>query len=307
MRKIRVDNHDGVNDNRGMNKDYARIEKAIRFINANSQRQPSLTEIAAHLGLSEFYFQRLFSRWAGISPKKYLQILNVESAKRLLDQYQSTLATSAEVGLSSGSRLYDQFVNIEAVTPGEFKNRGSDMVINYSIAESPFGSLFVAATERGICRIIFVDGGSLDKQLNAGVADLQQCWPKARLGHRPPPQLDALQQLFQRNQPIEKPLSLLVHGTNFQVQVWRALLRIHGGSLCSYGQIAEAIGRPSAARAVGSAIGANPIALLIPCHRVICQSGVIGGYRWGTVRKQAILSWELGMESWELGAGSPGL
>ena len=172
--------------------------------------------------------------------------------------------------------LYDRF----AVTPGEFKNRGSDMVINYSIAESPFGSLFVAATERGICRIIFIDRGSLDKQLNAGVADLQQCWPKARLVHRPPPQLDALQQLFQRNQPIEKPLSLLVHGTNFQVQVWRALLRINRGSLCSYGQIAEAIGRPSAARAVGSAIGANPIALLIPCHRVICQSGAIGGYRW---------------------------
>jgi AraC family transcriptional regulator of adaptative response/methylated-DNA-[protein]-cysteine methyltransferase len=276
-----------------MNNHYARIEKAIRYINANSDRQPSLTEVADHLCLSEFHFQRLFSRWAGISPKKYLQILTVEKAKLLLAGHQPTLETSAAVGLSSGSRLHDQFVNIEAVTPGEFKKCGAGMVINYSVVDSPFGNLFIAATERGICRMAFLSENNTDQQLNAEAADLQQYWPKAQLAHRPPLQLDDLQQLFQRNQPIEKPLSLLVRGTNFQVQVWRALLGINEGSLSSYGQIAEAIGRPGAARAVGSAIAANPVALLIPCHRVICQSGVIGGYRWGKTRKQAILSWEL--------------
>lgn len=276
-----------------MNNHYARIEKAIRYLNANSDRQPSLTEVADHLCLSEFHFQRLFSRWAGISPKKYLQILTVERAKLLLAEHQPTLETSAAVGLSSGSRLHDQFVNIESVTPGEFKNCGAGMVINYSVVDSPFGNLFVAATERGICRMAFLSENNTDQQLNAEAADLQQYWPRAQLAHRPPPQLDDLQQLFQRNQPIEKPLSLLVRGTNFQVQVWRALLSINEGSLSSYGQIAEAIDRSGAARAVGSAIAANPIALLIPCHRVICQSGAIGGYRWGKTRKQAILSWEL--------------
>jgi len=276
-----------------MNNHYARIEKAIRYLNANSDRQPSLTEVSDHLCLSEFHFQRLFSRWAGISPKKYLQILTVQRAKLVLAEQRSCLQTSAELGLSSGSRLYDQFINIEAVTPGEFKSRGDGMLINYSIVDSPFGNLFIAATERSICRMAFLSENNIDQQHKAEIADLQKYWPKAQLGQSPPSQLDSIQKFMQRNQPIAKPLSLLVRGTNFQIQVWRALLRINSGSLCSYGQIAEAVGRPSGARAVGSAIGANPIALLIPCHRVICQNGAVGGYRWGTVRKQAILSWEL--------------
>ncbi len=276
-----------------MNNDYARIEKAIRYLNANSDRQPSLTEVADHLCLSEFHFQRLFSRWAGISPKKYLQILTVEKAKLLLAEHQPTLETSAAVGLSSGSRLHDQFVNIEAVTPGEFKNCGAGMVINYSVVDSPFGNLFVAATERGICRMAFLSENNIDQQHKAEIADLQKYWPRAQLGKSPPSQLDSIQKFMQRSQPIEKPLSLLVRGTNFQIQVWRALLRINSGSLCSYGQIAEAVGRPSGARAVGSAIGANPITLLIPCHRIILRNGAVGGYHWGAVRKQAILSWEL--------------
>jgi len=270
-----------------MNSDYQRIAEAIEFIKANADQQPNLEAIAAQLNLSPFHFQRLFSRWAGVTPKKYLQILTVERAKQLLAEAQPLLAVTDEVGLSSPSRLHDHFVKLEAVTPGEFKTGGVGLSIDYAVHGSPFGDLFVAATARGICKLSFIDGTKIEPH----IADLQRRWPKAVLCNRDSDRLVGIESLCS-NQKIDRPLSLHVSGTNFQINVWRALLQIPEGTLSSYGQVAEAVGRPKAARAVGAAIGSNPIAFFIPCHRVLQQSGNIGGYHWGTTRKHAMHAWE---------------
>jgi|TARA_B110000879_G_scaffold198250_1_gene269778 AraC family transcriptional regulator of adaptative response/methylated-DNA-[protein]-cysteine methyltransferase len=268
--------------------DYQRIADAIEFIAANADHQPSLEAIAAQLNLSPFHFQRLFSRWAGVTPKKYLQILTVERAKQLLAEARTLLAVSDKVGLSSASRLHDHFVQLEAVTPGEFKTGGAGVSIDYAVYSSPFGGVFVAATARGICKLSFID----QDQIEIHIADLQRRWPKATLRNRDSDRLNIIESLFTDNQKIDRPLSLHVSGTNFQINVWRALLRIPEGALASYSQVAEAVGRPKAARAVGTAIGSNPIAFFIPCHRVLQQSGNIGGYHWGTIRKHAMHAWE---------------
>lgn len=270
-----------------MNSDYQRIAEAIEFINAHADQQPSLEEIAAQLNLSPFHFQRLFSRWAGVTPKKYLQILTVERAKQLLAEAQPLLAVADKVGLSSSSRLHDHFVQLEAVTPGEFKSGGAGLTIDYGVYNSPFGNIFVAATARGICKLSFIDQDKVELHID----DLQRRWPKANLRSQDSDRLKIIESLF-THQELKRPLSLHVTGTNFQVSVWRALLQIPAGTLTSYSQIADAVGRPKAARAVGTAIGSNPIAFFIPCHRVLQQSGNIGGYHWGTTRKYAMHAWE---------------
>ena len=271
-----------------MSSDYQRISAAIEFLQANTRQQPSLDEVAAHLNTSPFHFQRLFSRWAGITPKKYLQILTVEHAKKLLAEAKPLLAVSDQLGLSSSSRLHDHFVQLEAVTPGEFKTGGAGLTIDYAVCDSPFGEMFVAATTRGICKLCFIDQDNDEDP----VADLGKRWPGATLRRGKNEKLNLIESLFKDQPKIDRPLSLHVSGTNFQVNVWRALLQIPQGKLTSYSQVAEAVGKPGAVRAVGTAIGANPIAFFIPCHRVLQQSGNIGGYRWGVTRKHAIHAWE---------------
>ena len=270
-----------------MKSDYQRIAQAIDFINANAKQQPSLEEIAGHLHLSPFHFQRLFSQWAGVTPKKYLQILTVDRAKQLLAQSKSLLDVSDSVGLSSSSRLHDHFVQLEAASPGEYKAGGADMGIQYSVADSPFGDVFIAVTPRGICKLSF-----MSNNIDQHIADLHGQWPNARLIKQISETTKMVEALFAGEQNINEPLSLYVRGTNFQVNVWRALLQIEPGCINSYGQVATAVGRPKASRAVGTAIGSNPVGFFIPCHRVLQQNGKIGGYLWGETRKHAIHAWE---------------
>lgn len=268
--------------------DYERIAQAISFINDSLYSQPTLDDIAANLHLSPYHFQRLFCRWVGITPKRYLQILTVERAKTLLSESTSLLDVSNSLGLSSGSRLYDHFVNLEAVTPGEYKNDGTDLIIEHAVHKSPFGEMFIAITPRGICNMSFLGNSGNKDQLD----HLRKKWPFASIQENKEKTRNVVDVLFSRNEKMDRPLSLYVSGTNFQINVWKALLRIPPGSVVSYAQIARAVGRPRAARAVGTAIGANPAAFIIPCHRVIQQTGKLGGYRWGENRLHAIHAWE---------------
>ena len=266
--------------------DYERISMAITYLSNHADSQPTLEEVAEHVHLSAYHFQRLFTRWAGISPKRFLQVLTLEKAKQLVRGAQPLLEVSGALGLSSGSRLYDHFVQLEGVTPGEYRRYGIGLTIGYGIHETPFGQVFVAVTPRGVCTLEFIDDGG-----RGAVAALQRQWPEAVMqedGASTRPVVDAMIKGKRGNHP----LSLYVSGTNFQINVWRALLRIPSGEITSYRDVARAIGHPRAARAVGNAIGVNPVALLIPCHRVITETGQLTGYRWGTVRKQAILAWE---------------
>lgn len=269
--------------------DYSRIEKAMTYISEHVSEQPTLNEVAAHVHLSPFHFQRMFCRWAGTSPKRFLQALTLERGKRLLGEGQSLLDVSHNIGLSGSSRLYDHFVHLEAVTPGQYNGKGKDVVIEYGVHHTPLGQMFVAVTQHGICRLEFVDSTNAEEP----VTGLQKKWPLGSLARNELATRYVIDSLFGK-QPKDQygPLSLHVAGTNFQVAVWRALLRIPPGRLSSDSQIARALGHPKASRAVGNAIGANPVALLIPCHRVIQQSGALGGYRWGTVKKQMVQTWE---------------
>ncbi|WP_323942409.1 bifunctional transcriptional activator/DNA repair enzyme AdaA [Aeromonas caviae] len=268
--------------------DYARIADAIRFIASQVARQPTLDEIAAHVHLSPFHFQRLFSRWAGVTPKRYLQVLTLERAKALLQESRPLLEVADTLGLSSGSRLYDHFVQLEAVTPGEYKQRGAGLVIDHGVHDTPFGQAFVALTPRGVCNFSFLDEQAPETPLAA----LAQHWPAAELREAPSRTQSVIHTMFDGSKKADRPLSLHVSGTNFQISVWRALLQIPPARVVSYSQVASAVGNPKAARAVGLAVGANPVALMIPCHRVIQQNGKLGGYHWGENRKQAIHAWE---------------
>ena len=268
--------------------DYDRIAQAITFITASVNSQPTLDEIAAHVHLSPFHFQRLFSRWAGVTPKRFLQVLTLERAKQLLSESKPILEVSDTLGLSSGSRLYDHFVQLEAVTPGEFKLGGAGLTIEYALLDTPFGRAFVAATERGICNLEFLDNAEIEAHL-AGFANK---WPHAILRENRQRIREIITLLFAAAKKPDRPLSLFVTGTNFQINVWKALLQIPPGTVASYQQLANDIGHPGAARAVGQAVAANPVAFLIPCHRVIRQSGKLGGYHWGETRKHAIHAWE---------------
>lgn len=268
---------------------YTRISEAIAYISKNFRQQPTLDEVAAEVGLSPFHFQRLFTDWAGVSPKQFLRYISVEHAKQILKESTNTLLDAAhETGLSGTGRLHDLFVKIEGMTPGEYKNGGENLSILYHFAESPFGTILTAATSKGICHMSFVEDGPAVK-MNA-VETLKTHFPKARFEAKN----DALQQNALRffTQQDTDPVRLHLKGTDFQLKVWESLLKIPSGALSTYGQIAADIQNPNASRAVGTAIGSNPVAFLIPCHRVIQSTGVIGGYMWGTTRKTAIIGWE---------------
>ncbi|WP_019528777.1 methylated-DNA--[protein]-cysteine S-methyltransferase [Dasania marina] len=269
--------------------DYDKIAKAISYIRNNVSQQPSLDDIAAQVNLSAFHFQKLFSRWAGVSPKRFLQALTLEHAKQLLKKHKlSTLNASNSLGLSSSSRLYDHFVQLAAVTPSEYKQAGAGLTLHYGYHETLYGHVFIAITDKGICKLLFINDGSKKEVLQ----QLKQEWPKATLINHQATTSHVITNIFNHPPAANKPISLWVRGTNFQINVWRALLTIKPGELACYGDIATLIGKPKAARAVGTAIGANPAAFIIPCHRVIQQSGGLGGYRWGEVRKQAMLAKE---------------
>ena len=270
--------------------DYQRIEQAIRFIRENFQDQPDLDEIARQIHLSPFHFQRLFKQWAGVSPKKFLQFTSIEYAKQLLRQ-QKTLATvSFETGLSGTSRLHDLFIQIEGMTPGEYQQRGKDLHIYYSHAETLFGNILIASTEKGICHISFVNE-ALD------LSDLINRFPAAILEQKTDLHQQEALKMFQDDWSDLDKIKLHLKGTPFQIKVWNALLQIPMGSLKSYLDVANEIGDARASRAVGTAIGNNPIAYIIPCHRVITSSGNLGGYHWGIDRKSAIIGWEAAKES----------
>ncbi|HEX8695410.1 MAG TPA: methylated-DNA--[protein]-cysteine S-methyltransferase [Longimicrobium sp.] len=268
--------------------DYQRIEQAIRYLERHYREQPRLEDVARSVHLSEFHFQRLFRRWAGISPKRFLQFLTVEHAKRRLEECRSVLEATYDAGLSSPGRLHDLFVSLEAVTPGEYKLRGAGLAIRYGFHETPFGTALLATTDRGVCGLAFVDEDGGGEALE----DLRERWELARLAEDPRATADAARRIFDREQGDERPLPLFVQGTNHQVRVWQALLRVPAGALVTYEALADAAGAPGSARAVANAVGRNPVAFAIPCHRVIRKLGVMGGYRWGTARKQAILGWE---------------
>ena len=265
------------------------MAKAIRYLEGNFQEQPNLDELAAHLGVSPFHFQRVFTRWAGISPKRFLQFLTVEHAKQLLAQSKSVLDAAFESGLSGPGRLHDLFVTVEAVTPGEYKQAGSGVEIVYGRHATPFGDCLLAATERGICALSFLNGGGWDE----AVAELAARWPEATLMEDRQTTQALAERIFYKPAGADPtPLRLLLKGTNFQLKVWEALLRVPPGAVCTYSDIARRIDNPKAARAVGAAVGANALAYLIPCHRVIRQGGLIKDYHWGSARKKAILGWE---------------
>src|SRR5688572_5429617 len=273
--------------------DYHRIERAIRYLDASSPTRPTLSDVASHVGMSPFHFQRLFTRWAGISPKRFSQVLALEYAKEKLRDSRNLIDATYDAGLSSGGRLHDLFVTLDAVTPGEFREAGSGLRISAGFYESPFGEALIATTDRGVCALTFHDGNR-----RAALRDLADRWPRATIEERPRVTGPVASRIFTALEARDPeglvPLGLLVRGTNFQVKVWRALLQIPVGSVATYEDIATAIGSPNAVRAVGTAIGRNPVAFLIPCHRVIRTTGALGGYRWGLPRKRAMLAWEAG-------------
>jgi AraC family transcriptional regulator of adaptative response/methylated-DNA-[protein]-cysteine methyltransferase len=272
--------------------DYRRIEKAILFLEKNFRTQPDLRKIARSVNLSEYHFQRLFKRWAGISPKRFLQLLTAEYAKQVMDSGGSLLDVTDKTGLSSAGRLHDLFVSMEAVTPGEFRKRGEDVKIFYGLHPTPFGECFIAVTERGICHLAFM-GRTGRKTI---VQTLMKQWRQADISEDTARTRPYIERIF-GSDPPNSLVPLHLAGTNFQIKVWQALLKIPRGTIVSYGNIAGAIGKPAAARAVANAVAHNPIAFLIPCHRVIRKTGALGGYRWGSARKKAMLAWEAGKES----------
>jgi AraC family transcriptional regulator of adaptative response/methylated-DNA-[protein]-cysteine methyltransferase len=283
-----------MNDLRQLSEDYARIEQAIRYIEANAARQPELGEIAANLNLSESHFQRLFTRWAGISPKRFLQYLTKENAKLLLARSTNLLEATYEAGLSSPGRLHDLFIQCEAVTPGEFKSRGAGVDIAYGFHPTPFGECLLALTGRGICFLAFVDG---DRE--SVLDQLKRDWANATLKENPAQTAVFIEQIFAshpgKSLTPREPRGIALHlrGTNFQIKVWEALLRLPSGQVTSYESLAGQVCTSKAARAVGNAVAHNPVAYLIPCHRVIRKLGGFGNYRYGATRKKALLIREI--------------
>ena len=269
--------------------DYDRIATAIEYIVDHVDDQPSLDDVAKHLSLSPHHFQRLFSRWAGISPKRFLQTLTVQHAKELLEKSSTVMEATHELGLSSPARLHDHFVTLEGITPGEFKSKGDGLEIRYGIHDCPFGEVLLAITKRGICHLIFLDQDQRQVDIDQAIYEIENKFHGADLQKDQKLTEPLVEKIFLSG---KENLPLIVVGTNFQINVWKALLQIPSGKVSTYGAIAKVIGNPKASRAVGSAVGANPISFIIPCHRVIQSTGVIGNYRWGSTRKKAILGWE---------------
>ena len=270
--------------------DYERIAGVIRYLDESHTDQPDLTTLARHVGLSQHHFHRLFTSWAGITPKDFLQCLTLAHARELLYQGKSVLDAALDTGLSSPSRLHDLCISLEAASPGDVKSGGEGWELTVGFADSPFGKCLLAESHRGVCHLSFVDSG--DKA--AALAEVKAQWPRARLLRNDTAASQLASRIFERPAVGNSlaPLRAFVRGTPFQVRVWRALLQIQHGTLVSYGGLAATVDQPTAARAVGSAVGQNPLAYLIPCHRVIRETGVLGNYRWGPVRKRAILAWE---------------
>ena len=277
------------------NINYQRIEQAIQFLSKNINHQPDLDDVARQVHLSPFHFQRIFTEWAGISPKKFLQFLTTEYLKTKLSETANVLEAANIVGLSSQSRVYDLFVTLEAVTPQEFKTSGEGIKIEYGIHETPLGTCLLATTQRGICSLTFINND--DKQ--AALEELKNKWKNAQFIENQENTEGVVAQIFDAHTPNRK-FNLLIKGTNFQIKVWQALLKIPSGSVASYQTIAKAIDNPKAVQAVGSAIGANPIGYLIPCHRVIRKEGQIGEYHWGNARKQAIIGKEMAQAAFKM-------
>jgi len=268
--------------------DYERIAQIIRFLDEHQAEQPDLASLAARAGLSPFHLHRLFSAWAGVTPKDFLQCLTLEHAKSMLYAGESILNVALESGLSGPGRLHDLCVNLEAASPGELKSGGSGWTLLFGFAESPFGKCLIAESPRGICHLSFIDN---EKSAATG---LQKDWSQAELKRDDSNAGRLAGNIFAHpsDTNTRPALRAFVRGTPFQVRVWRALLQIQPGSLTSYGRLAAAIGQPTASRAVGTAVGQNPLAYLIPCHRVIRETGLLGGYHWGPIRKRAIIAWE---------------
>jgi AraC family transcriptional regulator, regulatory protein of adaptative response / methylated-DNA-[protein]-cysteine methyltransferase len=268
--------------------DYRRIERAMQYMEHHYRDQPSLDELAASVNLSRYHFQRLFTRWAGISPGRFLHCLTLQHAKGLLAERQSLLDAALETGLSGPGRLHDLFVTYEALSPGEYKRQGEGLEVAYGFHPTPFGECLVAGTGRGVCGLSFV--GEAGRA--AALAELRERLPRATFREQAQQTAPVAERIFGGAEAGGGPLHLLLHGTNFQVKVWEALLRIPTGSCATYQQVAGQIGEPLAARAVGQAVARNPIAYLVPCHRVIRKMGLVGGYRWGEERKRLLLAWE---------------
>ncbi len=267
--------------------DYERIAKALVYIQQHFKEQPTLEQVAEAIPLSPYHFQRLFKQWAGVSPKKFLQYLSLEHAKKILQENRSLAEAAFETGLSGSGRLHDLFVTVQGMTPGEFKNQGENLTIRYSLQNSQFGRFLVASTQKGICNLLFVDGDE-----KAAVQELRQLWQKAHLRQEVDAHQASIIRFFRRDFNTSEKINLHLKGTDFQLKVWEALLQIPEGRFASYGTIAHFIHAPSSQRAVGTAIGHNPVGYLIPCHRVIRSVGNIGGYRWGQTRKMAMIGWE---------------
>jgi len=266
---------------------YHKIAKAIAYLDENFKQQPSLDQVAEQLHMSTFHFQRLFKEWVGISPKKYLQFLTVSYAKSQLEtEKASLLNVAADAGLSGTGRLHDLFVNIEGMTPGEYKKGGQDLTINYSFAETPFGDVLVASTSKGICYLAFIENAE------QGIEGLKKQFPNATYQEKSDLNQDNTLLIFNNDWRQLSEIKLHLKGTDFQLKVWQALLSIPQGGLVTYGEVARRINQPTASRAVGTAIGSNPIAYLVPCHRIIQSSGNTGGYRWNPIRKKAMIGWE---------------
>lgn len=273
--------------------DYNRIAQAIHYFKENFKAQPKLEDVAEHVNLSPFHFQRMFKEWAGVTPKQFLQYLSIGHAKEMLKTSGSNLFNTAfETGLSGTGRLYDLFVKVEGMTPGEYKNGGAALSINYSFADTPFGKVIVASTHKGICHMAFVDDGE-----DEALLQLKKTYPNAAYSQL----VDRTQQnslfIFTQDWRQLDQIKLHLKGTDFQIKVWETLLKVPTGGLTTYSALAQEAGNPNASRAVGSAVGSNPVAFLIPCHRVIKSTGEIGQYHWGATRKNAIIGWEAALKN----------
>jgi len=273
--------------------DYALIRRAIAFLSETWTEQPSLERLAAHLGLSPAHCQKLFKRWCGLSPKEFVQAITVDHARSLLEGSASVLDAAYEVGLSGSSRLHDLFVSHEAMTPGDYKRRGEGLDMAYGFHASPFGDALLIATGRGLAGLAFVDDDRGQTRQDT-LAEMMQRWPRARYVEDPARTAPYARQIFGAESSPERPVRLVMIGTDFDVRVWESLLKIPMGRAVSYTDIARHLGQPSASRAVGSAVGRNPLSFVVPCHRVLRGDGSLGGYHWGLTRKRALIGWERG-------------
>lgn len=275
-------------------RDYDLVRRAIAFLSENWEAQPSLERLAAHLGLSPAHTQRLFKRWCGLSPKEFVQAVTIDHARNLLSGSASVLDAAYEVGLSGGGRLHDLFVDHEAMTPGDFKRRGEGLDIAYGFHDTPFGEALILATDRGVAGLAFVDEDKGQSRAEA-LSDMTSRWPRAQFVEATDRTASHSARIFDPARwSSEQPVRLVLIGTDFEIRVWQALLRIPMGRAVTYADIARHLGQPTASRAVGSAVGRNPISFVVPCHRVLRGDGQLGGYHWGLTRKRALIGWETG-------------